>query len=105
MRILYVAIDQTVPGTTGGSVHVAAVAEGLKGVGAHIAATGDGFRIRGVPTRPRGGRMASAGDHRIAMLAAVCGLASRDGVEIEGSEAVAISFPGFFDVIDSLAQR
>ncbi len=84
---------------------IAAVAEGLKGVGAHIAATGDGFRIRGVPTRPRGGRMASAGDHRIAMLAAVCGLASRDGVEIEGSEAVAISFPGFFDVIDSLAQR
>jgi glycosyltransferase involved in cell wall biosynthesis len=29
VRILYVAIDQTVPGTTGGSVHVAAVAEGL----------------------------------------------------------------------------
>jgi len=29
MRILYVAIDQTVPGTTGGSIHVRAVAEGL----------------------------------------------------------------------------
>jgi 5-enolpyruvylshikimate-3-phosphate synthase len=39
------------------------------------------------------------------MLAAVCGLASRDGVEIEGAETVAISFPGFFDLIDSLAQR
>jgi glycosyltransferase involved in cell wall biosynthesis len=33
MRILYVAIDQTVPGTTGGSVHVAAVAEGLAALG------------------------------------------------------------------------
>ena len=29
MRILYCAIDQTVPGSVGGSVHVTAVAEGL----------------------------------------------------------------------------
>jgi 3-phosphoshikimate 1-carboxyvinyltransferase len=49
--------------------------------------------------------MSAEGDHRIAMLAAVCGLASRDGVEVEGAETVAISFPGFFDLIDSLAQR
>ena len=33
MRILYAAIDQTVPGTKGGSVHVAAVAEGLAALG------------------------------------------------------------------------
>jgi glycosyltransferase involved in cell wall biosynthesis len=33
MRILYCAIDQTVPGTTGGSVHVAAVAQGLATLG------------------------------------------------------------------------
>ena len=33
MRILYVAIDQTVPGTLGGSVHVAAVAGGLAALG------------------------------------------------------------------------
>ena len=33
MRILYSAIDQTVPGTKGGSVHVAAVAEGLAALG------------------------------------------------------------------------
>ena len=33
MRILYCALDQTVPGTTGGSVHVAAVAEGLAALG------------------------------------------------------------------------
>jgi 5-enolpyruvylshikimate-3-phosphate synthase len=39
------------------------------------------------------------------MLAAVAGLASADGIEIEGAETVAISFPGFFDLIDSLAQR
>jgi 3-phosphoshikimate 1-carboxyvinyltransferase len=87
------------------SDRIAAVADGLRAVGAHVIARPDGFTVRGVPTRPRGGRMHSAGDHRLAMLAAVCGLASRDGVEIEGAEAVAISFPGFFDLLDSLAQR
>jgi 3-phosphoshikimate 1-carboxyvinyltransferase len=84
---------------------IAAVTTGLRAIGAHVTETRDGFRIRGVPARPRGGRMSSAGDHRIAMLAAVCGLASRDGVQIEGAESVAISFPGFFDLLDSLAQR
>jgi 3-phosphoshikimate 1-carboxyvinyltransferase len=84
---------------------IAAVADGLRGLGAHVAAHLDGFTIRGVPTRPRGGRMSSAGDHRVAMLAAVAGLASRDGVAIEGAECVAVSFPGFFDLLDSLAQR
>ena len=33
MRILYCALDQTVPGTKGGSVHVTAVAEGLGALG------------------------------------------------------------------------
>ncbi len=33
MKILYSAIDQTVPGTKGGSVHVTAVAEGLAALG------------------------------------------------------------------------
>ena len=45
MRLLYCAIDQTVPGTTGGSVHVTAVAEGLAALGheVHVLVTpGDG---------------------------------------------------------------
>ncbi len=36
MRILYSAIDQTVPGTKGGSVHVTAVAEGLAALGHEV---------------------------------------------------------------------
>jgi 3-phosphoshikimate 1-carboxyvinyltransferase len=84
---------------------IAAVAEGLRALGAHVTARPDGFTVRGVPARPRGGRMSAAGDHRIAMLAAVAGLASREGVEIQGAECVAVSFPGFFDLLDSLAQR
>jgi 3-phosphoshikimate 1-carboxyvinyltransferase len=87
------------------SDRIAVVAEGMRSAGAHVAPRPDGFTIRGVPARPRGGRMRSAGDHRLAMLAAVTGLVSRDGVQIEGAEAVAVSFPGFFDLLDSLAQR
>jgi 3-phosphoshikimate 1-carboxyvinyltransferase len=76
--------------------------EALRAVGAHIRATADGFRIRGVPARLRGGRIHSRGDHRIAMLGAVAGLVSRDGVEVEDAESVAVSFPGFFQLLDSL---
>jgi 3-phosphoshikimate 1-carboxyvinyltransferase len=49
--------------------------------------------------------MESAGDHRIAMLGAVAGLVSREGVEVGGAEAVAISFPGFFELLDSISRR
>ena len=76
--------------------------EALRAVGSHIRATDDGFRVRGVPTRIRGGVVHSRGDHRIAMLGAIAGLVSSDGVEIEGEESVAVSFPGFFDLLDSL---
>ena len=49
---------------------------------------------------PRGGPIESRGDHRIAMLGAVAGLASQEGVEIEEAECVAVSFPGFFELLD-----
>jgi 3-phosphoshikimate 1-carboxyvinyltransferase len=79
------------------------VVEELRRVGAHIRATADGFRVRGVPARLRGGTFDSRGDHRLAMLGAVVGLASREGVELVGAEAVDVSFPGFFDLLPQLA--
>jgi 3-phosphoshikimate 1-carboxyvinyltransferase len=81
------------------------VTTSLKALGVRIAASDDGFRVRGVPTRPRGGGVGSFGDHRLAMLGAVAGLVSREGVRLEGAEAVAISFPGFFDLLESVTQR
>jgi 3-phosphoshikimate 1-carboxyvinyltransferase len=81
------------------------VTTSLRALGIRIRASDDGFRVRGVPTRPRGGGMSSDGDHRIAMLGAVAGLVSREGVELQGAEAVAISFPGFFELLDSVTQR
>jgi 3-phosphoshikimate 1-carboxyvinyltransferase len=84
---------------------IEAVADALKACGAHIDAHPDGWTIKGVPSRLRGGRVDARGDHRIAMLGAIAGLASREGVEIEGADSVAISFPGFFDLLDSLVTR
>ena len=78
------------------------VVDGLRALGAHIRATDDGFVVRGVPARLRGGVIDAHGDHRIAMLGGVAGLLSREGVEIRGADVVAVSFPGFFDLLDSL---
>jgi len=78
------------------------VVEELRRIGAHIRATPDGFRIRGVPARLRGGVLDARGDHRLAMVGAVAGLSSREGVDVRGAEAVGTSFPGFFRVLDQL---
>ena len=84
---------------------IEATVDALRAIGAHARATDDGLVVTGVPTRPRGGRVEARGDHRIAMLGAVAGLWSREGVEIEGAETAAISFPGFYDLIDQIVQR
>jgi 3-phosphoshikimate 1-carboxyvinyltransferase len=78
----------------------------LRALGVRITPRDDGFGVRGVPTRPKGGGVVEAGgDHRIAMLGAIGGLVSREGVRIEGAESVSVSFPGFFDLLDSVTQR
>jgi 3-phosphoshikimate 1-carboxyvinyltransferase len=82
------------------------VTNALRALGVRITARDDGFGVRGVPTRPKGGGVVHAdGDHRIAMLGAIGGLVSREGAEIEGAESVAVSFPGFFDLLETVTQR
>ena len=60
---------------------------------------GDRRRLRGDGRRAalRGGTIDARGDHRMAMLGAVAGLASAEGVEVVGMEAAAVSYPGFID--------
>jgi len=87
------------------SDRIEAVTDGLQACGVRIHSRPDGWTVKGVPSRLRGGSVDARGDHRIAMLAAVAGLASREGVEIEGAETVAISFPGFFDLLESVTRR
>ena len=75
----------------------------LRAIGGRAEARPDGFFVRGVPARLRGGSIDAAGDHRIAMLGAVAGVTSSDGVRLNGAEAVEISFPGFFDLLSTVA--
>jgi 3-phosphoshikimate 1-carboxyvinyltransferase len=84
------------------SDRIATVVDGLRGLGADIEALDDGFVVRG-GTGLRGGRIDAHGDHRLALLGAVAGLASRDGVEVIGMQAAAVSYPGFADDLAALA--
>jgi 3-phosphoshikimate 1-carboxyvinyltransferase len=76
------------------SDRIAGVVDGLRGLGATIEATADGFVVTGTGAL-RGGAIDARGDHRMAMLGAVAGLASAEGVEVTGMEAAAVSYPGF----------
>ena len=81
---------------------VEATVDALRGLGVRARAREDGFEVTGVPGRLRGGRMESRGDHRLAMLGTIAGLVSREGVRVAGADAVGVSFPGFFEVVDEL---
>ena len=87
------------------SDRIEAVVDALRAIGARAKAHEEGFSVLGVPTRTKGGKIDSRGDHRIAMLGAIAGLASSEGVEVRGAESVGVSFPGFFDLLDQIAQR
>jgi 3-phosphoshikimate 1-carboxyvinyltransferase len=82
-----------------------AVVEAMRAIGGRVQGHDEGFSVTGVPTRPRGGKVDARGDHRIAMLGAVAGLASREGVDVLGADTVAISFPGFFDLLEQVTHR
>jgi 3-phosphoshikimate 1-carboxyvinyltransferase len=82
---------------------IAGVVDGLSGLGADIEAADDGFVVYG-GTGIDGGTIDSRGDHRLAMLGAVAGLASRSGVEVLGMDAVAVSYPDFKRDLGALLQ-
>ncbi|TCN23049.1 3-phosphoshikimate 1-carboxyvinyltransferase [Mesobacillus foraminis] len=73
----------------------------LAKLGARIEATEDGMVIHG-KTSLHGGTVSSHGDHRIGMMLAVASLITSDTTHLENSEAVAVSYPSFFDHLNSL---
>jgi 3-phosphoshikimate 1-carboxyvinyltransferase len=76
------------------SDRISGIVDGLGALGADIEARPDGFAVRGTAGL-RGGMLDARGDHRLAMVGAIAGLASAEGVEVDGFEAVAISYPRF----------
>jgi 3-phosphoshikimate 1-carboxyvinyltransferase len=86
------------------SDRIETVTAALNALGGKVEATPDGMVIEGTGGL-RGGTIDSHGDHRIAMLGAVAGLASKEGVEVRGMEAAAVSYPGFEADLASLLSR
>lgn len=76
------------------SDRIATTCTALRNVGVDVDETEDGFVVHG-GRGIRGGRVDAVGDHRIAMLGAVAGLVSREGVTVDGFEVAAVSYPGF----------
>jgi 3-phosphoshikimate 1-carboxyvinyltransferase len=83
---------------------IAATAKNLKAMGAAVEEFEDGLRVVGA-ARLKGATIESFGDHRIAMAFSVAALLADGESEITGSECVAVSFPGFFEVFESLVER
>lgn len=79
------------------------VVQELKKLGADIEATEDGMIIHG-KSRLTGGEVSSHGDHRIGMMLAIASLLCQNAVELEHPEAISVSYPNFFDHLNSLIQ-
>lgn len=73
-------------------------------LGADIEELPDGLLIRG--GRPlRGAVCQSHGDHRVAMALAVAGLLARGETVVLEEGCAAVSYPGFYDVLNSFCEK
>ena len=86
------------------SDRLAATAANLRAMGADVEELDDGLAVAG-PTRLHGALIDSHGDHRIAMAFSVAALIAGCETEITGADCVAISFPEFFTLLESVARR
>jgi 3-phosphoshikimate 1-carboxyvinyltransferase len=78
------------------SDRIAATVAGLRAIGADVEELPDGWRVS--PGSPRDARIATHGDHRIAIafaIAAAAGVAA--SVELDDTECASVSYPGFWD--------
>ncbi|MEH7114431.1 3-phosphoshikimate 1-carboxyvinyltransferase [Neobacillus niacini] len=73
----------------------------LTKLGATIEATEDGMVIHGGSILS-GGTVSSHGDHRIGMMLAIASLLCKDQVKLEDPEAISVSYPNFFNHLNSL---
>jgi len=86
------------------SDRIALVAANLRAMGAEVEEFEDGLDVRGGQAL-HGATIDSGGDHRIAMAFSVAALRAQGETLIRGAEAAAISFPEFFELLESVAER
>jgi 3-phosphoshikimate 1-carboxyvinyltransferase len=84
------------------SDRIAALAREFGKMGVRVEERADGMVIAG-PQRFRGARVASGGDHRMAMALAVAGLVADGETVVEDTACVATSFPQFVETLNALA--
>jgi len=92
------------------SDRAAALSEEFGRLGLRVDVDGDDMTVYGLGLGAgrdglAGGSVSSRGDHRIAMAAAVAGLAASGAVTVEGAECVAKSWPDFFESLASIGAR
>lgn len=86
------------------SDRIATTAMNLKAMGAEIEEFDDGLRVGG-GARLHGAKIDPRGDHRIAMAFTVAGLIAEGETDIEGAECVGVSFPEFFELLESVTEH
>jgi len=86
------------------SDRIAAIATNLRKMGAEVDEREDGLRIPGRQSL-HGAELDSFGDHRIAMAFAVAALRADGDTQIANADAAIISYPAFFETLESLIQR
>lgn len=86
------------------SDRLATTAMNLRAMGVKVEEFEDGLNVSG-PARLQGALIDSRDDHRIAMAFAIAALIAHGETQIEGADCVAISFPEFFALLESLANR
>jgi 3-phosphoshikimate 1-carboxyvinyltransferase len=86
------------------SDRIRATVENLRAMGVEVVEHKDGLTIL-ERTQLRGARIDAHGDHRIAMAFAVAALIADGESEIAGAECVRISFPEFFELLESVVER
>tara|TARA_R110000824_G_scaffold1647_3_gene8219 strand:- start:1101 stop:2447 length:1347 start_codon:yes stop_codon:yes gene_type:complete len=115
--ILFVAASMASGETTTRGLHelrvkesdrLSQMAKGLELLGVKLTEKDDGLMIEGSGGKPLSGERAmpvieTALDHRIAMSFAVAGLVTKSGLAIDDVTPVQTSFPGFQDLMTTLA--
>lgn len=84
------------------SDRITALVTGLRAMGSDATELPDGFHVTGRTPLTGDCSVDACGDHRLAMAFAIAALGARKPVEIRGAQAVDVSYPGFFDVLQDL---
>jgi 3-phosphoshikimate 1-carboxyvinyltransferase len=87
------------------SDRLAAMAHMLASLGAGVVQHVDGLEVTAIPGGWKRGAVQTGGDHRLAMVGAIAGLASAEGVAIDNVECMRVSYPGFVETLQGLGAR